>query len=356
MPDVELDLPFQPIRKALYSSEELMSGFDPDDPDSMTQTLDFKTYRYYMQMGAAVQMDPYASMMEALHDNSMLRATTAFLKSEKKPTVAIMGGHNEQRDKPNFRSVVQIARRLTQEGCLVASGGGPGAMEATHLGALLASASDEDLDTAIASLQAQPALPESRSVVAPDGGVNMDIARQLHAWAKPAWELSRAFNSKSLAIPTWYYGHEPISPLATHVAKFFQNSIREDVLLAIAANGIIFAPGAAGTLQEVFQDAAQNYYPKIGEPFAPMIFFGHEFWTRMAVLPVLQTLFVGNKKLSQTDFDKFVVIVDTVEQAVEKLLIHNPSPGKTVSKMEALGFGPMLAAVTRARLDPSATA
>jgi hypothetical protein len=85
-----------------------------------------------------------------------------------------------------------------------------------------------------------------------------------------------ADGGRSLAVPTWHYGHEPLTPLATHVAKYFLNSIREDVLLALATNGIIYAPGRAGTLQEVFQDAAQNYYRGDG-PFSPMIFYDTKF-------------------------------------------------------------------------------
>ena len=39
---------------------------------------------------------------------------------------------------------------------------------------------------------------------------------------------------QSLGVPTWFYGHEPTNLFATHVAKYFANSIREDGLLAIA--------------------------------------------------------------------------------------------------------------------------
>jgi hypothetical protein len=52
---------------------------------------------------------------------------------------------------------------------------------------------------------------------------------------------------------------EPPSPFPTDIGKYFQNSVREDGLLAVAKHGIIFAQGKAGTLQEdLFEDAAQN--------------------------------------------------------------------------------------------------
>ena len=63
---------------------------------------------------------------------------------------------------------------------------------------------------------------------------------------------------------------EPISQFASHIAKYFSNSIREDGLLAVATAGIVFAPGGAGTMQEIFQDAAQNAYKVFGR--SPMVF------------------------------------------------------------------------------------
>ena len=75
---------------------------------------------------------------------------------------------------------------------------------------------------------------------------------------------------ESLAIPTWVTAGEPISLFASHIAKYFSNSIREDGLLAVATAGIVFAPGGAGTMQEIFQDGAQNAYRVFGR--SPMAF------------------------------------------------------------------------------------
>lgn len=35
-----MDIPFQPLRNSLYTSLELMSGFDPERPLSAAETLD----------------------------------------------------------------------------------------------------------------------------------------------------------------------------------------------------------------------------------------------------------------------------------------------------------------------------
>jgi hypothetical protein len=74
---------------------------------------------------------------------------------------------------------------------------------------------------------------------------------------------------------------------ANHIAKYFSNSIREDGLLAIARYGIIFAPGRAGTTQEIFQDACQNHYASYQE-VSPMVFLGTERYTKET--PLWETL------------------------------------------------------------------
>ncbi|GJO09365.1 LOG family protein [Mycobacterium marinum] len=343
-----MDIPFQPLRNSLYTSLELMSGFDPERPLSAAETLDFQTYRYFTANGGACPNDPYAGMMQALHDHSIMRAISKFFTSVEVPTVAIMGGHDVPRSAARYLDVVHVARTLTQGGCLVASGGGPGTMEATHLGALLATASDQDVADAVQHLRSRPTLPDTTSVVSQTGEVDTAIVRQLHSWAKPAFEIAQTFTDaggRSLAVPTWHYGCEPLTPLATHVAKYFQNSLREDMLLSLAANGIIYTPGASGTLQEVFQNAAQNYYPRSGQEFSPMIFYGREFWTeKLPVLPVLEGLFVGNAKLTPEEFGRLIRVVDTAEEAVNALLEHRPSTTKMIHRMQAEGFGPILAA------------
>jgi hypothetical protein len=82
-----------------------------------------------------------------------------------------------------------------------------------------------------------------------------------------------------LAIPTWVYGHEPTNLFASHVAKMFQNSVREAGLVRIAAAGLVFAPGKAGTLQEIFTDTVENYYATRTEDRSPMAFWPRAYWT-----------------------------------------------------------------------------
>jgi predicted Rossmann-fold nucleotide-binding protein len=111
------------------------------------------------------------------------------------------------------------------------------------------------------------------------------------AWAEAALEVrARWTGTDSLGVPTWFYGHEPPNPMASHIAKYFKNAIREDILLHLCDAGIVFLPGRAGTVQEVFQDACENYYADDDE-VAPMVLVGTEHWTReLPAWPLLEAL------------------------------------------------------------------
>ncbi len=317
--------PFRPIRDILYRPGELMAEFAEGTPQSVAQSLDFRIFRHFVVNGRAAPSHPHAGRMQALHDSSILRATQAYLDATRRPAAAIMGGHGEARGSSTYLQVALIAKRLTEAGFLMASGGGPGCMEATHLGALMSGRSEEELSDAAGLLGTVPTLPDTRQIVRADGAIDLDLVAALHKWWVPAMRMMRTcepWGGDSLAIPTWHYGHEPTSPLAGHVAKYFRNSIREDVLLAIASSGVIFAPGRAGTLQEVFQGAAQNYYDRA---FAPMVFWDERFWTEMLpVRPLLEGLFVGLHGMPKAEFDAKVLITSDVDEAVAFLQRDRP--------------------------------
>ena len=81
--------------------------------------------------------------------------------------------------------------------------------------------------------------------------------------------------------------------------------------MALAKGGVIYSPGSAGTMQEIFQDAAQNHYLTF-DFSSPMIFFGEEYWQRtMPIYELLQSLQeqgrYRNLKLMLTDSAEAVV-------------------------------------------------
>ena len=72
------------------------------------------------------------------------------------------------------------------------------------------------------------------------------------------WPITGA--GRSLSIPTWFYGHEPTNVFATDIAKYFSNALREDTLLNRCRGGVVYLPGQAGTVQEIFQAVTENFY------------------------------------------------------------------------------------------------
>lgn len=306
-----LDLPYQPIRRDLYTAEELFVGYDPGQPETWVNTPDFAIYRHFIQHGRTPPENPYLGMMQALHDQTITQSCTGLLADRR--AAAIMGGHRMRRDDPAYRDTAVLARRLTRHGILVTSGGGPGAMEAAHLGAALSREEDSRLDWALGVLGEKPEVPAVGQMVSAEGKVNRELAARAHAWFKPAYLVAQEVDhpGESLAIPTWHYGHEPTTPFATGIAKYFQNSIREAGLTGLARQGIVFAPGKAGTLQEIFQDSNQNYY-RTHEHFSPMVFLGSKYWTRTyPVVGVLKKLF------THEDFQDYVLVTDDGGEAAE---------------------------------------
>ena len=115
------------------------------------------------------------------------------------------------------------------------------------------------------------------------------------AWVRAAFEVRERFpgGPESLGIPTWHYGHEPPNAFATAIAKYFRNSTREATLLEVCDAGIVFLQGHGGTVQEIFQDACENYYADESS-VAPMVLVGAAYWTEeLPAWPLLQRLARG---------------------------------------------------------------
>jgi len=214
----------------------------------------------------------------------------------------------------------------------VATGGGPGIMEAGNLGAFFANYSDPQvLDDVLKSLSKADKFagdevegtPAYLAAIKRYFEVGQGVLERFSGAVDPALAKphgrERAEPGQSLAIPTWFYGHEPSNLWSTHVAKYFSNSLREDGLLAIATGGVVFAPGSAGTMQEVFMDLAQNHYATFRYR-SPMVFLGRERW---ASLFALVQEFVKARG-GETLYGDLIGLVETAEEAVSFLESHPP--------------------------------
>lgn len=292
-------IPYKAFRNSLYTPEELLDGFERNNPDSIDNMFDTKVFNHFVKKGKTNPSSIFETFARSLHDHSIEDSLKEFVENKK--VVAIMGGHSIKRDEIEFKNVVLISKRLTELGFIMTSGGGPGAMEATHVGAWFAGRTQEDLNKGINYLS------------------QLTDYKEKYDWISTAIEVKKNFPLikrggkffESLGIPTWLYGHEPPTIFATSIAKYFANSIREEGLLAIAKSGVIFSPGSAGTVQEVFQDGAQNHYITEGV-ISPMIFFGKDFWTNK--LPAYDLL----KRIAKgKEYEKLIIITDDIDEVVD---------------------------------------
>lgn len=281
------DVPVNSYRGYLYTPQELYDGLAA----SYAHTLDARVYAWSKQPGSR-----RLSLAKALHDHAIDDALAACVSGKR--LVGMMGGHALARGSRQYAATARLARALARSGLTLCTGGGPGAMEAANLGAYFAQHAPEALDEAVQTLARVPGFRPS-----------------VQDWATAAFAVLDRWpqGTPSVGIPTWHYGHEPPNPFATDIAKYFKNAIREDILLHICEGGIVYLPGAGGTVQEIFQDACENYY---AEPstVAPMVLVGRDYWTRrLPAWPLLETLARGR------DMERVVHLVDTVDDVVPLL-------------------------------------
>ncbi|MEU8699216.1 Rossmann fold nucleotide-binding protein [Streptomyces sp. NPDC048680] len=284
-------LPFDPYRGLLYSPDALYDGLAKGGYEA---TPDARAYHWFQETRS--NGDAFASMLRALHDDAVSDALDELLAGA--GVVGVMGGHATARGSAAYAAAARLGRTLARSGLTVATGGGPGAMEAANLGAYAAPHPDAMLDRACELLATAPSFAPSVS-----------------DWALAAFAVRERWpdGGGSVSIPTWFYGHEPPNPFADHIAKYFANALREDGLLARSTAGVIFLPGAAGTVQEIFDSATPNYYGSRGEP-VPTVLVGRDHWTReLPAWPLLRALAADRPMESR------IALVDTVEEAPEAL-------------------------------------
>ena len=287
------DVPFNPYRAGLYSAGELYDNLGA----GYHKCVDGRAYAWYTSNSRAKSLP--ANLAMSLHDQAIGDALDDWLATiDTTRLVGVMGGHAVPRGSSGYDDAAKLGAGLAARGYIVATGGGPGAMEAANLGARLAGRPD-DVASAIARLETVP-----------------DFHGRVAAWAAVGLEVAAdcPTATATLGVPTWFYGHEPPNAFATHIAKYFSNALREDVLLSRCRGGLIVLPGAAGTVQEVFQAATRDYYAVNDTLVTPLVLVGRQHWTQdLPAWPLLQRL-AGRRPMAGR-----IQLVDTVEEALEAL-------------------------------------
>ncbi|MCW2775248.1 MAG: hypothetical protein JWN91_3574 [Nocardioides sp.] len=275
------EVPVDTGRTSLYSAEELY------DTPRYADSLDARAFAWTQRPSTRD-----TALARALHDHAVDLALESWV--EDRSLVGVMGGHAVERGAAAYADAAHLGQALAGAHT-VATGGGPGSMEAANLGARLSPRPDA-LAEALGLLAEVPAYRPSVS-----------------AWVARAFAVLERFpgGADTLGIPTWHYGHEPPNVFATAIAKYFRNSTREATLLQVCDAGIVFLPGFGGTVQEIFQDACENFYADESS-VAPMVLVGTSYWTEeLPAWPLLRALSRGRP------MEDHVHLVETSEEAAD---------------------------------------
>jgi uncharacterized protein (TIGR00730 family) len=177
-----------------------------------------------------------------------------------RPCIAVFGSARTSKDDPYYNEAVSVGEQLVANGFGVITGGGPGAMEAVNKGA--------------------------------QHGLSVGLGIELPFEAKMNDYINHGITCR-------YFFTRKVS-----LIKYSQ--------------GFIVFPGGLGTLDELFEAltlAQTGHAPKF-----PIILVGKSYWT--GLIDWLKDTVLADGKMSESDFELFR-IVDSADEAVEKILIHN---------------------------------
>lgn len=176
--------------------------------------------------------------------------------SELRPAVSIFGSARIKPDNPHYALCVDIARRLSDAGFAVISGGGPGIMEAANKGAF--------------------------DGASPSVGLNIELPHEQHG---NAWQ---------------------------DISLSFRHFFARKVAFVKYADAYVVLPGGFGTLDELTEALTLMQTGKSRR--MPVILVGKEFWS--GLLEWIGTQLVNDGMINAKDLDLMQVIDDPAEVVI----------------------------------------
>jgi uncharacterized protein (TIGR00730 family) len=193
--------------------------------------------------------------------------------AEIRPAVSIFGSARTERDSPTYAKTVELARKLSDAGFAVLSGGGPGVMEAANKGAF-----------------------QGRS---PSVGLNIQLPRE---------QSGNAFQNISVT---------------------FRHFFPRKVAFAKYASAFVAMPGGFGTLDELME-VLTLVQTGMGRRI-PIILFDSVFWS--GLIDWLRSTLVARGMIAAADVD-LIQLTDDVDRVVELIFDFYDSRGFAPSAAE----------------------
>ncbi len=172
------------------------------------------------------------------------------------PCVSIFGSARTKSDNPYYKTAVEIARRVTEEGWGVITGGGPGIMEAGNKGASLY------------------------------GGTSVGL---------------------NINLPFEQHHNQYIDPDKSLDHRYF--FVRK-VLFVKYAQAFVVLPGGFGTLDELFEVLTLQQTHRIER--APVIMVGKSFWQGL-IGWIKERMLEGERNIGPDDLNLFWLVDDPEE-------------------------------------------
>ena len=178
------------------------------------------------------------------------------------PSVSIFGSARIHAEHPVYRQAQEIAKRLSDAGFSVVSGGGPGVMEAANKGAY-------------------------------EGAKGLSVGLNIRL---PHEQSSNEFQDISLE---------------------FRHFFSRKVMFVKYANAYVVMPGGFGTLDELFESLTLVQTGKT--PHRPIILVGRSFWQGLA--DWMEEQLAGRGLIAPSDMELFEIL-DDAQAVAERIFRH----------------------------------